>query len=119
MAPRKPAGVTGPPGYLCGTAILVLLVAIVFSSRELSSWVTGPTANLLGFLTGSVLGIINLATFLIVNNNRKANPKFAVKPWRVLGLEITPEPSARLLALMAWVVGVWNVFFWALHLTRP
>ena len=119
MAPRKPRGVTGPPVYLCGTAILILLVAIVFSNRELSCWVTGPTANLLGFLTGSVLGIINLAIFLIINNKRKAHPKFAVPVWRVLGLEITPEPSARFLALMAWAIGAWNVFFWALHLTRP
>jgi hypothetical protein len=95
------------------------LVAIVFSSRELSSWVTGPTANLLGFLTGSVLGTVNLAIFLIINNNRKADPKFAVPVRKVLGLEITPEPSARFLALMAWAIGVWNVFFWALHLTRP
>ena len=95
-----------PPGTLVATAGLLCLVALMFGVRA------GETANLLGFVTGSVLGVLNLAAFLVVESKRRATRRYS--DWK---------PSAKtvvsVLTLTAWAIGAWNVFFWALHLTRP
>ena len=95
-----------PPVALVATAGLLCLMALVFSVRA------GATANLFGFVTGSVLGVLNLAAFLVVESKRRATHRYS--DWK---------PSAKtivsVLTLTAWAIGAWNVFFWALEVTRP
>lgn len=92
------------------TALLLVLVtlilAIVAGKLGLSA------ANLLGFLTGSVLGTANLAVFLVIDNKRRATRRYS--DWT-----FSPRKVVPYLALIAWTIGTWNVFFWALDLTRP
>jgi hypothetical protein len=99
-----------PPVVLFFTALLLVLVtlilAIVAGKLGLSA------ANLLGFLTGSVLGTANLAVFLVIDNKRRATRRYS--DWT-----FSPRKVVPYLALIAWTIGAWNVFFWALDLTRP
>ena len=106
MATRRDLEGHRPPAALVATASLLCLVALMFAYRA------GATANLLGFVTGSVLGVFNLAAFLVVESKRRATHRYS--DWK---------PSAKtivsVLTLTAWAIGAWNVFFWALEVTRP
>ena len=96
---------TGPPLHFVASAVLIQLVAVALAA------VAGPTANLVGFFTGSVLGIANLAVFLVEDNKRRATKKYNDK-------QPSPRKYVPWLALTSWAVGAWNIFFWALELTR-
>ena len=103
MANGKP---TGPPMHLVASAALIQLVAVTLFTP-----LAGPTSNLVGFFVGSVLGIANLAVFLVEDNKRRASGMYEDK---------TPSPRRFLpwLALTSWAVGACHIFFWALELTR-
>ena len=106
MAVSQTQGTTGPPVLWSVTEVLILLAAFIFAV------VAGPTANLVGFLVGSVLGTANLAMFLAADNKRRATRRYG--DW-----SISPRRVIPWITLASWAIGAWNVFFWALHLTRP
>ena len=76
------------------------------------------SGNVMGFVTGSVLGILNLAVFLGVDNNRRAGGMYADWPWKFGGASPSTRKVASYLALTSWGIGIWNVYFLALELTR-
>jgi hypothetical protein len=105
---------TGPPVFWYASAVLILLASLDLSFRGsplLGGALSGPSANLVGFLTGSVLGIANLAVFLVLDNKARATNMYS--DW-------TPSPRKVVpyLALTSWVIGACHIFFWAQDLTR-
>ena len=105
MAVSQTQGITGPPVLWSVTEVLIFLAAFIFAA------VAGPTANLVGFLVGSVLGTANLAVFLAVDNKRRATHRYG--DWN-----FSPRKAVPWIALASWAIGVWNVYFLALELTR-
>ena len=102
---------TGPSKLWFSTTILILLASVAFASR-------GLFGNVMGFVTGSVLGILNLAVFLGVDNNRRAGGMYADWPWKFGPFSPSTRKVASYLALTSWGIGIWNVYFLALELTR-
>ena len=96
---------TGPPLHFVASAALIQLVAVALAV------IAGPTANLVGFLTGSVLGIANLTVFLVLDNKARATNMYS--DWRPSPRRVVPY-----LALTSWMIGACHIFFWAQDLTR-
>ena len=95
----------GPPFFWVVVALLILLAAIAFAV------VSDPTASLYGFLTGSVIGTINLAVFLVTWNKIQATGN--AWDWRIPSKKVAVS-----LALASWAIGVWNIFYFCVELTR-
>ncbi len=106
MSQSKSRGATSPPILLVVVALVVLSLAFVLAYKG------GRGPNLLGFIVGSILGTGNLAGYLVWENRRRASKKF--NDW---GL-IPARSFVKYIALTSWVLGGWNVFFWALDVTR-
>ena len=105
---------TGPPVVWYASAALILLASLDLLFRGsplLGGALSGPSANLVGFLIGSVLGIANLAVFLVLDNKSRATNMYS--DW-------TPSPRRVVpyLALTSWMIGACHIFFWAQELTR-
>ena len=101
----KAAGGTGPPAIWSLTALLLFVFTVAMVLRG------GPGANLLGFFSGAVIGTGNLAVWLVSDNKRRATKKWTDWP-------IPSKPVITCTALASWTLGAWNVFFWALEVTR-
>ena len=84
--------------------------ALILLASFLLLW-CGSSANLVGFLTGSVLGIANLTVFLVLDNKARATNMYS---------DLTPSPRRVVpyLALTSWMIGACHIFFWAQELTR-
>ena len=95
----------GPPIHWIIVGALILLGTIVFAA------VSDPTASLYGFLTGSVIGTINLAVFLVAWNKIQATG--SAWDWRIPAKKVAVS-----LALASWAIGVWNIFYFCVELTR-
>ncbi len=103
---QKSKGATGPPVVLVVVALVVLSFAFVMAYKG------GPGPNLLGFIVGSILGTGNLAGYLVWENKRKAGKKFGDWPF------FRARSAVKYIALTSWALGGWNIFFWALDVTR-
>ena len=106
MSRPKSGGATSPPILLVVAALVVLGFAFVLACKG------GSGPNLLGFIVGSILGTGNLAGYLVWENRRRASKKF--NDW---GL-VPARSFVKYVALTSWVLGGWNIFFWALDWTR-
>ena len=106
MSRPKSGSATSPPILLVVVALVVLSLALVLAYKG------GRGPNLLGFIVGSILGTGNLAGYLVWENRRRASKKF--NDW---GL-IPARSFVKYIALTSWVLGGWNIFFWALDVTR-
>ena len=106
MGRPKSGGATSPPIVLVVVALVVLSLAFVLAYKG------GRGPNLLGFIVGSILGTGNLAGYLVWENKRRASKKF--NDW---GL-VPARSFVKYVALTSWVMGGWNIFFWALDVTR-
>ncbi len=106
MSRSKSGGATSPPILLVVVALVVLSLAFVLAYKG------GRGPNLLGFIVGSILGTGNLAGYLVWENKRRASKKF--NDW---GL-VPARSFVKYIALTSWVLGGWNIFFWALDVTR-
>ena len=106
MSRPKSGGATSPPILLVVVALVVLSLALVLAYKG------GRGPNLLGFIVGSILGTGNLAGYLVWENKRRASKKF--NDW---GL-IPARSFVKYIALTSWLLGGWNIFFWALDVTR-
>ena len=102
---------TGPSKLWFSTTILILLASVALAFR-------GLIGNVMGFVTGSVLGILNLAVFLGVDNDRRAGGRYGDWPWKFFSVSPSTRQVASYLALTSWGIGIWNVYFLALELTR-
>jgi len=96
---------TGPPALLVFTTFLLFCLTLTLCL------VGGPGPNLLGFASGSILGMANLAVFLVVDNQRRATKRYA--DWTV-----SPRTFVPWFTLVCWAFGAWNMFFWSLDWTR-
>ena len=106
MSRPKSGGATSPPIVLVVVALVVLSLAFVLAYKG------GRGPNLLGFIVGSILGTGNLAGYLVWENKRRASKKF--NDW---GL-VPARSFVKYVALTSCVMGGWNIFFWALDVTR-
>lgn len=106
MSRPKGGSATSPPILLVVVALVVLSLALVLAYKG------GRGPNLLGFIVGSILGTGNLAGYLVWENKRRASKKF--NDW---GL-VPARSFVKYIALTSWVLGGWNIFFWALDVTR-
>ena len=95
----------GPPIHWIIVGALILLGTIAFAA------VSDPTASLYGFLTGSVIGTINLAVFLVAWNKIQATGN--AWDWTIPAKKVAVS-----LALASWAIGVWNIFYFCVELTR-
>lgn len=70
-----------------------------------------PVANAVGFVGGSLLGMVSISGFMAHDNRRRAT-----KPYR--DWPISPRRIVPWVAALAWALGMVHVFGLALHLTR-
>ncbi len=106
MSRPKSGSATSPPILLVVVALVVLSLAFVLAYKG------GRGPNLLGFIVGSIIGTGNLAGYLVWENRRRASKKF--NDW---GL-VPARSFVKYIALTSWLLGGWNIFFWALDVTR-
>ena len=98
-----------PLSLFVGSLLMLLLVAALMF---LGDAVVGPPAlNLVGFLAGSVVGVVLLGWFSVVDNRRRATKRY--RDWLV-----PSRLAVRAVALPAWALGILHAFFWALDITR-
>lgn len=106
-----------PPGLLF-TAICGLFVAttVLFSADGIDFGLRfidrSGDRNTVGFLTGSVLGLVLFGAFLIQDNERRSTMRYS--DWSY----ISPRVVAPYITLTTWALGVFHMFFWAKDLTR-
>ena len=96
-----------PLGLLIGALAALLVSALMFQGV---AGIDPPTANLVGFVAGSVLGFVLLGWFSVVDNRRRVGN---YGDW-----SIPSRPTMRCVALAGWALGVLHAYFLALEITR-
>jgi hypothetical protein len=118
---RSRGGLVGPPWISFSSIFFVFLATLILailtypitntlSVQDGPKVFGGGAANFSGFLVGSFLGPAALAWFSVEYNKRVSGRRFIEKfESRLVG---------RGMAIAAWFLGSWNIFWWALEVSR-
>lgn len=102
------SAVRPPPAPLFCELSVVLVGLLMFRSNL---GIVPPVSNVVGFVFGSVLGVVLLGWFSWVDNRRRADPNYS--DWN-----IRSRTAMRSAALCGWVIGLVHAWFLALEITR-
>ena len=102
--------------FFAGSLLMLLVAAaLLYAGGEfVPCWQAAscePVANLAGFVGGSLIGVVLFGAFMADDKRHRATKRY--RDWR-----ISPRRLIPWIAGLAWLLGIWHMFGFALHLTR-
>ncbi|MCY4518460.1 MAG: hypothetical protein OXB99_14615 [Acidimicrobiaceae bacterium] len=95
--------------------MLLVAAALLFMGGEFmpcgKAATCDPAVNLSGFVGGSLIGVASFGAFMADDKAYRATKRYRDWP-------ISPRRLIPWIAGLAWALGIWHMFGFALHLTR-